>query len=152
MHKERINTVKVLRVLSGRLVALFSITLAFSALPAMAQSTIFNIPSTDVVDKGKGYVEFDFLPQAPAPDTTRTYIYNPRLVVGVAKGLEVGVNFPVTHTSPVNAGYVQPNFKYKFFANDDKGVAMSGGLFCNTPINHRDGQDSYGYVYANLSK
>jgi hypothetical protein len=122
----------------------------------MAQTTIFNIPSTDVVDKGKGYVEFDFLAQAPGTGTTRTYIYNPRLLVGVAKGLEVGVNFPIYNNhgapSPNNFGYVQPNFKYKFFANDDKGVAMSGGLVWNTPMNQRDGQDSYGYVYANLSK
>jgi hypothetical protein len=34
----------------------------------MAQSTIFNIPSTDTVDKGKGYFEFDFLPEAPGVD------------------------------------------------------------------------------------
>ena len=39
------------------------------AQSAMAQSTIFNIPSTDVVDKGKGYFEIDLLPQAPKPDS-----------------------------------------------------------------------------------
>src|SRR5689334_8511924 len=113
----------------------------------MSQSTIFYIPSTVTVDKGKGYLEFDFLLLAPATDEThRAYIYNPRLVVGVAKGLEVGVNFPITKyggaPSPNSFGYIQPNFKWKFFSNDDKGVATSGGLVWNTPINHRTGQDS----------
>jgi len=43
---------------------------ALSGPTAMAQSTIFNIPSTDTVDKGKAYFEFDFLPQAPGVDAT----------------------------------------------------------------------------------
>ena len=33
---------------------------------AMAQSTIFTIPTTDTVAKGKVYGEFDFMPQVPA--------------------------------------------------------------------------------------
>src|SRR5215831_15863837 len=124
--ERRVKTVKGFKVISACLVAL-----AFAVItrPAMAQSTIFNIPSTDTVDKGKGYFEFDFLPQMPGTPTTRAYIYNPRLVVGVAKGLEVGVNFPITHNSgvpsPNNFTYVQPNFKYKFYANDDQGWAAS---------------------------
>ena len=45
---------------------------------AMAQSTIFNIPTTDTVDKGKGYFEFDLLPQVPGPTAgAATVIYNP---------------------------------------------------------------------------
>src|SRR5262244_1966682 len=95
---------------------------------AMAQSTIFNIPTTDTVSKGKGYFEFDFLSQAPAFDTTRTYVYNPRLVVCVGPNAEAGVNFPTYHTSGLpsgstsNFGYIQPNFKWKYYNNDDKGV------------------------------
>ena len=63
---------------------------------AMAQSTIFNIPTTDTVAKGKAYAEFDFLPQAPGyDDGSRLYLYNPRLVVGAPGNLEFGVNFPI---------------------------------------------------------
>jgi hypothetical protein len=47
---------------------------------ATAQSTIFNIPATDTVAKGKAYFEFDFLPQIPATQgVPRSYIYIPRL-------------------------------------------------------------------------
>jgi hypothetical protein len=66
----------------------------------MAQSTIFNIPTTDTVSKGKGYFEFDFLAQAPGPTAgARTFIYNPRLLVGVSDKVEVGVNFVTPHNS-----------------------------------------------------
>ena len=73
---------KSFKVLPGLFVALL---LFVTAQTALAQSTIFNIPSTDTVDKGKGYFEFDFLPQMPGSDSTRIYTYNPRLVAGVAK-------------------------------------------------------------------
>jgi hypothetical protein len=147
--------VKRFRVLSGLFVALL---LVVTAQTAMAQSTIFNIPSTDTVSKGKGYFEFDFLPQIPGTDTTRTYLYNPRLVVGVGPNAEAGVNFPTFHTSGLpsgstaNLGYIQPNFKWKYYNNDDKGVAVAAGIVWNTPLNQRDGQDSWGYIYTNLSK
>src|SRR5262244_3747722 len=111
--KGGLNTVNRFKVLSGLFVALL---LVVTAQTAMAQSTIFNIPTTDTVSKGKGYFEFDFLSQAPAFDTTRTYLYNPRLVVGVAANAEAGVNFLTSHYSggadPSTFGYIQPNFKW----------------------------------------
>jgi hypothetical protein len=39
--------------------ALLVLGTAFSA-PVMAQETIFNVPSGDILDKGKVYGEFDF--------------------------------------------------------------------------------------------
>jgi hypothetical protein len=148
--------VKHYRVLSGLFVALLFVV---AAQTAMAQSTIFNIPSTDTVSKGKGYFEFDFLPQMPAPDSTRIYIYNPRILFGVAPNVEVGANFVTPHLSggtlcgtSSTCSYFQPNVKVKYYNNDDKGVALSAGLVWNTPLNQRTGQDSWGYIYTNLSK
>ena len=48
------------QVLPGLCVAL---SFVVSAQSAMAQSTIFNIPSTDTVSAKKVYGEFDSLPQ-----------------------------------------------------------------------------------------
>jgi len=62
-----------------------------SANMAMAQSTIFNIPTTDTVAPKKAYAEFDYLVQVPGPDTpdtNRFQVFAPRLVVGVAKNVE----------------------------------------------------------------
>jgi hypothetical protein len=155
--KGRIATVKNSKVLSGLFVALLFVV---TAQMAMAQSTIFNIPTTDTVSKGKGYFEFDFLAQAPGVADTRTYVYNPRLVVGLGDKAEAGVNFLTAHSShgahycgtSSTCGYFQPNFKVKYYNNDEAGVALAAGIVWNTPINQRDGQDSWGYVYTNLSK
>jgi hypothetical protein len=134
---------------------LFLTWTAFSG-QVLAQSTIFNIPTTDTVSKGKAYAEFDFLPQAPAPDGFRTYIYNPRLVVGAPGKFEFGVNFPTYNTrgsgfSATNA-YIQPNAKVKLYENEKSGFAMAVGGLLNTPLNHRTGQDTWGLLYGLVSE
>ena len=126
------------------------------AQSARAQSTIFNIPSTDTVDKGKGYFEIDLLPQLPGPDKgASTMIFNPRLVVGTPNNMEIGFNIPIIHNSdasPTSLAYFQPDIKWKFYKNDDMGLAASAGAVVNIPMNSRDGQLSWAYFYGNVSK
>src|SRR5215218_4362252 len=115
---------------------LFGLCSVLGAQNAMAQSTLFNIPSTDAVAPSKVYVEFDFLPQAPRADDGAIILYNPRALVGLPHNVEVGVNFPVYHygdPASENFGYIQPNVKWKFFNNDAMGMAASAGAVLNTP-------------------
>lgn len=122
---------------------------------ARAQSTIFNIPTTDTVTPKKGYFEFDYLVQTPATEgSDRVQVFAPRIVVGLAPNLEVGANIFNYHLGGDDSlfSYFQPNAKYRFYSNDDSGIAASAGFLYYTPINHRDGTDSYGLVYANFSK
>lgn len=125
-----------------------------AAKPAAAQSTIFNIPTTDTVAAKKGYFEFDYLAQAPTPDAGSFQIYMPRVVFGVGSQVEVGVNINATHYSDDGGNYAQfqPNIKYKFYANDDAGVAGAAGVIFYTPLNNRDASDSFGLVYGEVSK
>jgi len=120
--------------------------------PAAAQSTIFNIPTTDTVAPKKGYFEFDYLKQMPAPDEGSWQIFMPRLVVGVAPTVEVGVNFANTSYSDDGGTYsqIQPNLKVKFYNNDDAGVAAAAGVIFYAGLNHD--QDNFGMVYAEVSK
>jgi hypothetical protein len=140
------------RVVAGVLMS----ALVLVAQTAMAQSTIFNIPSTDTVDKGKVYGELDFLPQLPAPDAgASTMIFNPRVVIGLPHDMEAGVNVPIIHNSdgsPSSLAYVQPNIKWKFYKNDATALATTAGVIVNVPVNHRDAQSTWGYGYANISK
>jgi hypothetical protein len=126
------------------------------AQSAMAQSTIFNIPSTDTVANGKVYGEFDLLPQAPGPDMgASTTLFNPRVVIGLPHSVEAGLNFPVyrnSDASPSNAGYIQPNIKWKFYNNDDRGLAADAGVLVNTPLNNRSAQATWSLIYGGLSK
>jgi len=160
--------VKSFRVLSGLFVALLFVV---AAQTAMAQSTIFNIPSGDTVDKGKAYAEFDFLPQAPGPDTgSRTFLYNPRLVVGGPHDTEFGVNFPTFHTGGGNSNcaaasgsatcaYIEPNLKWKFYKNDDQGLSFVTGALLHQPLNGRSTDaagnqlnETWGLFYGNFTK
>src|SRR5690242_12176908 len=111
---------------------------------ARAQSTIFNIPTTDTVAKGKVYFEFDYLPQLPKPDAAdRLHIINPRVVVGVPGNIEVGSNFAMFHTAGTTNAFFQPNLKWKFANDDNKGLAAAAGGILFTPINNRDGVDTF---------
>ena len=118
-----------------------------------AQSTIFNIPSTDVVAPKKVYLEFDFLSHFESHADGGFQIYAPRAVFGVAKGVEAGVNVTaVDALAPDQPIYVSPNVKWQFYNNEKNGVAVAAGGLLYTPIAHRAGADTYGFVYSVVSK
>jgi hypothetical protein len=120
---------------------------------AVAQSTLFNVPSTDVVSTKKVYLEFDFLSHFESHADGGFQIYAPRAVFGVAKGVEVGVNFTAVDALALDQPvYVSPNAKWQFYNNEDNGVAISVGGLLYTPLIHRAGADTYGFVYSVVSK
>ena len=61
---------------------------AFAA-PAVAQQTLFNVPSADVLQAGKLYLEEDNLWRPGRPEDT---YFTLRAVVGVGSAVEAGVN------------------------------------------------------------
>lgn len=120
--------------------------------PAFAQSTIFNIPTTDAVAPKKVYFEFDFLSHLENHDKGGFQTYDPRVVVGVGKGVEVGLNVASTHSAAPTVVYAQPNIKWRFYANEDGGTAMSAGAIAYTPLKDRSANDTFGFFYGNASK
>src|SRR6267154_1923475 len=80
--------------IGGALGVLFAIML--SSHIVTAQSTLFNIPSTDVVSKKKTYVEFDFVSHLEAYKDGGFQTYVPRIVFGVGKHIEIGTNVAFT--------------------------------------------------------
>lgn len=119
---------------------------------AFAQSTIFNIPSTDVVAKKKTYFEFDFISHLESDKHGGFQTYVPRVVYGLGKGVEVGVNVGATTSIAPTTVYAQPNIKWQFYANEDKGVATTMGAIAFTPLKDRKANDSFGLFYGNVSK
>lgn len=119
--------------------------------PAAAQSTIFNIPSTDTVSPKKTYVEFDYVMQLPKPDAFQFQTITPRVVFGVTPQLEVGLNVGFSHVADGGGTttYIQPNAKYKFWSDDDMGLAASAGFIFLAPNNDAD---KFGLIYGNVSK
>ena len=134
------------------LCALFTITF-FESRKTRAQSTLFNIPSTDVVAKKKTYLEFDFVSHLESHQNGGFQAYVPRAVFGLGHRLEAGVNVTFTDAlAPDQPVELQPNVKYQFYSNESKGLAASAGGILYTPIAHRAGVDTFGLLYTVVSK
>src|ERR1043166_5516842 len=131
------------------------LSLAVSTPRAAAQSTILNTPSTDVVASKKVYVEMDFITNYAwqRNDDSKYANYAPRVVVGVARNIEAGVNVSFTHVpgggQPIE---LQPNAKWQFYQNERKGLAAAAGCIWYVSITHRAGTDTVGQCYSVASK
>src|SRR2546428_9622091 len=120
---------------------------------AMSQSTLVNVPSTDVVPQKNVYLEFDFSTNYAWERKGAFQTYVPRGVVGLGHDLEAGVNVAYTHLSGVSQPIeVQPNIKWRFFKNEKHGVAASAECILYAPITHRAGNDTFGLCYLVFSK
>src|SRR6266487_1914932 len=87
--------VKSIRAVLGTL----SIVVALGGATVRAQSTLFNIPSTDVVAAKKVYLEFDFVSHLERFRNGGFRAYAPRAVIGVGKRVEVGANVLFTDSA-----------------------------------------------------
>ena len=115
-----------------------------SALPA--QQTLFNIPSADVLDKGKAYVEEDTLWR---PEDPRFAVFTVRGVYGFGSSVEGGVNF---------GGFMTPGPSVPVAIAAIKWQPVKAGGFALTAGAHglfflrgaRDGDPS-GFFYTHAS-
>jgi hypothetical protein len=132
----------------------FVVVLFFSMGNAsFAQSTLFNIPSTDVVSKKKVYLEFDFLSHFEDHKDGGFQGYVPRMVVGVGKRTEVGLNVSFLDAyAPDQPVELQPNMKYQLYHHEGKGITVSSGGILYLPITNRAGTDTFGMIYTVASK
>jgi hypothetical protein len=133
--------------------AVFSTLFLFAGAAARAQSALMNVPSTDVVAAKKVYFEFDFITNYAWERDDHSETYLPRGVVGVGKNVEVGVNVSYTHVrgggEPIE---VQPNIKWQFHNNEERGTAGALGCILYAPVTHRAGTDTFGMCYTVFSK
>ena len=109
------------------------LTLLLAALllfvsPAAAQSTLFTAPTTDVQARGSVYLEADFITHFASYKDGGYQTYGPRVVVGLPKNTEVGVNVFYNKSSGPEPVELQPNFKWKFFENETRGLAAAAGF------------------------
>src|SRR2546429_7144692 len=120
---------------------------------AMAQSTILNVPSSDVVSAKKLYAEFDFITNYAWERNGSFQNYLPRAVVGIGHNVEVGANVSYTHVSgesqPIE---VQPNIKWRFFSNEANGTAAAVGCMLYAPVTDRERASPLVHCYSTASK
>lgn len=132
--------------------ALVALLISFGAAQARAQQTIFNVPSTDVLDKGKVYVELDAsLKPNDSDDVRRFSSFVPRVVVGVGGRVEVGLNVTGNIQPGPDSTTLVPSFKYKLYDGGENGWALVGGDHLFVPVRNR-AYDAGNYVYLEFSK
>jgi hypothetical protein len=115
---------------------------------ARAQQTLFNVPSADVLDRGKAYAELDvsFKPVEPKFSS-----FVPRVVVGVGGRVEVGLNLTGNVQPGADATTLVPAVKWKPYDGGANGWAFVVGNNLFIPLRNR----SYrlgNYAYAEVSK
>jgi hypothetical protein len=143
-----LSRIKTLLVVPGAFLALMTLQHG----KAVAQSTLFNILSTDVVAKKKVYFEFDFISHLEGHENGGFQTYAPRIVVGLEKGVEAGVNLATTHSTAPTIVYVQPNMKWQFYSNEKSGTTVTVGGIGYVPAKDTSSNDSFGFLYGNASK
>ncbi len=117
-----------------------------------AQQTIFNVPSTDVLDRGKVYAELDvsFKP-AKSASVTKFSSFVPRVVVGVGKKVEVGLNIIGNIQPGPDSTALVPTIKWRPYQGEDNGWAFVVGDNVFVPVRNH-GYNAGNYVYAEMSK
>ena len=138
----------ITRVLSG----VFFIFLYGVLSLAHGQQTIFNVPTTDVLDKGKVYAELD----ASLKPTDGTLVpkfssFVPRIVVGAGSRVEIGLNITGNIQPGPDSTTLVPTIKWKPYQGKDNGWAFVVGDNVFIPVRNRS-YDAGNYVYAEFSK
>jgi len=123
-----------------------------SSATVYTQTTILNVPSTDVISEKKLTVEADFISHFDRRENGGFQTYGIRAIYGVHKKLETGFNFYYTRNGINTPKELQANFKYKIFENEKYGLAVATGSQIIIPLNASAGKRTFGMVYANASK
>jgi hypothetical protein len=95
----------------------------FPVCGVYGQQTVFEVPSADVLDKGKVYGELDGTVRPVDPLAT----FTPRVVVGIGHHIEVGVNFDGLSVPAVGELDISPTVKWKIWKAKTSGWSFVVG-------------------------
>ena len=123
------------------------VLILFPMCRAYAQETVFDVPSADILDKGKVYGELDGTVRPVDPLAT----FTPRVVVGIGHQIEVGVNFDGL-SAPTLAGIqISPTMKWQLWKGENSGWSLYVGDDLFLPVYNRT-YDVGNYAYASFAK
>jgi hypothetical protein len=131
---------------------LFALLMTAMSITGHAQQTVFNVPTTDVLDKGKVYFELDV--SAKPNDSTavnRFSSFVPRLVVGAGGRVEVGVNILGNVQPGPDSTTISPTMKWKVYDGGDNGWAIVLGDNLYFPVRNKS-YNAGTYAYAMTQK
>ncbi|MGB5013972.1 MAG: hypothetical protein WBO68_08060 [Pyrinomonadaceae bacterium] len=131
---------------------IFKAILFGSAVFISAQQTIFNVPTTDVLDRGKVYMEIDAAFKLDRTDEFgRFSSFVPRIVVGVGGNVEVGLNVTGNVQPGADSTTLVPTVKWKFYESKTKDTALIAGTNFYIPVRNRS-YNVGAYTYLAVSR
>lgn len=134
------------------IIRIFIFLLVFFVFAVNAQQTVFNVPTADVLDKGKVYVELDASFKTNNDDVLRKFSsFVPRVVVGAGHNVEVGLNLAGNIQPGADTTTLVPSIKWRFYQNEKKDLAIFAGNNFYIPVRNRS--YNFGtYTYAAVAK
>lgn len=136
------NPIRVFLTVAGLFVVLL-----LKAAPAAAQETVFNVPSGDVLQRGKVYSELDitYMPR------TGVAGFTPRIVIGTGHDIEIGLNMNGIATGSVVQTTPTPTIKWNAYDGGKNGWAFLVGDDVLFPVQNR-AYSVGNYSYAEFTK
>jgi hypothetical protein len=114
---------------------------------AFGQETVFDVPSADILEKGKIYGELDGTVRPVDPAAT----FTPRVVFGIGHGIEVGVNFDGLSAPGLGQLEISPTLKWRIWNDTDAGWCFYIGDDLFFPVRERT-YDAGNYAYSSFAK
>jgi hypothetical protein len=140
-----------LRYMLKRIVILLVVFVGAGVI-AHAQQTVFNVPTTDVLDKGKVYFELDISAKPNDSDALNKFSsFVPRLVLGVGSNIEVGLNIIGNVQPGPDATTLVGAAKWRIYNGGDNGWAMVVGDHVFIPV-HNKSYDIGNHTYLMIQK
>ncbi len=129
-------------------IILLILTTIFPNTAAKAQQTIFNVPTTDVLEAGKIYVELDASLKPNGQSALGKFSsFVPRVVIGAGGNVEAGLNVSGNIQPGLDSTTLVPSVKWRFYQDKNKNVALIAGTNIYIPVRNRVYQfGSYSYV------
>ena len=121
--------------------------IVFPVFAAYGQETVFDVPSADILDKGKVYGELDGTVRVVDPLAT----FTPRVVVGIGHGIEIGANFDGTSTPTPGELEISPTVKWRLWQRKTSGWSLFVGDDLFFPVSQRS-YNAGNYVYTSFAK
>ncbi len=129
-----------------------SIILTVAAFGALAQTTLFNIPTADTLSRGSWNLEGDFIAKPAFYRNGGYQTYGYRVAYGLNHKTEIGSNFYYTWNGSESTGQAEFSVKRKIYQNERYGVTVSGGSVAFVPIRSTNGDRTAVMVYGNARK
>ncbi|MBK8146849.1 MAG: hypothetical protein IPK58_01185 [Acidobacteria bacterium] len=122
------------------------------AIASAAQQTIFNVPSTDILPKGSVYLEYGVSFKPNDQDALKKFsAIVPRVVVGIGRNVEVGVNFLGNLQPGSGMKTIAPTVKWRFYNSERRGISAVAGNTFYFPVSNRTYRFG-SYSFSQVSK